>query len=79
MGVRLPPPVQINIKMTKVINYMTEAFEELKSNVTWITWAEAQKYTIIVALFSIIFSLMIWGFDSLFSKAISGFYNLIKG
>jgi preprotein translocase subunit SecE len=65
--------------MTKVINYMTEAFEELKSNVTWITWAEAQKYTIIVALFSIIFSLMIWGFDSLFSKAISGFYNLIKG
>ncbi len=58
---------------------MTEAFEELKSNVTWITWAEAQKYTIIVALFSIIFSLMIWGFDSLFSKAISGFYNLIKG
>jgi preprotein translocase subunit SecE len=71
--------VQINIKMTKVINYMTEAFEELKSNVTWITWAEAQKYTIIVALFSIIFSLMIWGFDSLFSKAISGFYNLIKG
>jgi preprotein translocase subunit SecE len=79
MGVRIPPPVQINIKMTKVINYMTEAFEELKSNVTWITWAEAQKYTIIVALFSIIFSLMIWGFDSLFSKAISGFYNLIKG
>ena len=65
--------------MTKVINYMTEAFEELKSNVTWITWAEAQKYTIIVVVFSIIFSLMIWGFDSLFSKAISGFYNLIKG
>jgi preprotein translocase subunit SecE len=79
MGVRIPPPVQINIKMTKVINYITEAFEELKSNVTWISWAEAQRYTVIVALFSIVFALIIWGFDSVFSKAISGFYNLLKG
>ena len=78
MGVRIPPPVQTFIKMTKVINYITESFEELKSNVTWITWAEAQRYTIIVALFSIIFSLIIWGFDSLFSRAITGFYNLLK-
>jgi preprotein translocase subunit SecE len=79
MGVRIPPPVQINIKMTKVINYITEAFEELRSNVTWISWAEAQRYTVIVALFSLVFALIIWGFDSVFSKAISGFYNLLKG
>lgn len=65
--------------MTKVINYITEAFEELRSNVTWISWAEAQRYTVIVALFSLVFALIIWGFDSVFSKAISGFYNLLKG
>lgn len=65
--------------MTKVINYITEAFEELRTNVTWITWTEAQRYTIIVALFSLFFALIIWGFDTVFAKAITGFYNLLNG
>jgi preprotein translocase subunit SecE len=43
--------------MTKVVNYISEAFEELKSNVTWPAWAEVQRLTIIVAVFSVVFRL----------------------
>jgi len=64
--------------MSKVFNYFSEAFEELKSNVTWPDWADVQKYTIIVALFSVVFAMATWGIDELFSKAIAWFFNWIK-
>jgi preprotein translocase subunit SecE len=64
--------------MTKVVNYISEAFEELKSNVTWPVWAEVQKLTIIVALFSVIFAMATWGVDELFAKSIAGFFNWLK-
>ena len=64
--------------MSKVFNYFSEAFEELKSNVTWPEWSEVQRLTIVVALFSIIFALATWGVDEFFSRAISVFFNWIK-
>jgi preprotein translocase subunit SecE len=30
--------------MARILNYISEAFEELKSNVTWPEWAEVQDY-----------------------------------
>jgi preprotein translocase subunit SecE len=71
--------VQKQIRMTKVVNYITDAFEELKSNVTWLPWSEVQRLTIIVAIFTVVFALATWGVDEVFRKAISGFFNLIKG
>ncbi|MCL9807890.1 preprotein translocase subunit SecE [Flavobacterium luminosum] len=65
--------------MNKVTNYISEAFEELKSNVTWPTWEEVQKLTIVVAVFSVIIALATWGIDTVFGKAIAGFFNWIKG
>jgi preprotein translocase subunit SecE len=64
--------------MTKVVNYISEAFQELKTNVTWPIWADVQRLTIIVAVFSIIFALLTWGVDEIFTKAIAGFFNIIK-
>jgi preprotein translocase subunit SecE len=64
--------------MTNVINYVSEAFLELKTNVTWLPWAEVQRLTIIVAVFSIVFSLLIWGIDEAFANAIAGFFKMIK-
>ncbi|NBL64416.1 preprotein translocase subunit SecE [Flavobacterium sp. NST-5] len=64
--------------MAKVVNYISEAFEELKNNVTWPEWAEVQRLTIIVAVFSVVFALATWGVDVVFAKAIEGFYNLLK-
>jgi len=62
----------------KVVNYISEAFQELKSNVTWPIWADVQRLTIIVAVFSIVFALLTWGVDELFVKALEVFFNIIK-
>ena len=78
MGVRIPPPVQNKINMSKVVNYISESFEELKSNVTWPAWSEVQRLTIIIAIFSITFSLATWGVDEAFSKTIGAFFTWIK-
>ena len=64
--------------MTKVVNYISEAFEELKSNVTWPEWAEVQRLAIIVAVFSVLFALAPWGVDEIFAKALAGFFNWVK-
>ena len=58
-----------------MINYIKESFEELKNHVTWPEWSEAQRLTVVVALFSIIFSLAIWGVDSVFSRVIKAYFN----
>ncbi|AWG23748.1 preprotein translocase subunit SecE [Flavobacterium kingsejongi] len=64
--------------MAKVGNYISEAFGELKTNVTWPEWAEVQRLTIIVAVFSILFALATWGVDVVFAKAIAGFFSWIN-
>jgi len=64
--------------MVGIINYVKESFEELKSHVSWTPWAEAQSLTVLVAVFSIIFSLAIWGVDTVFSRVIKEYFNLIN-
>lgn len=63
----------------KVFNYISEAFAELRDNVTWPEWAEVQKYTIIVAVFSVVCALATWGVDEAFSNGLAGFFTWIKG
>jgi preprotein translocase subunit SecE len=79
MGVRIPPPVQIKDIDMSVISYIKDSFSELKNNVTWSPWSEVQKLTIIVAVFSVLLSLAIWGADELLIKVIETFYSLING
>ncbi|WP_299395835.1 preprotein translocase subunit SecE [uncultured Gelidibacter sp.] len=64
--------------MSGFVNYISESFGELKNNVTWPTWAEAQRLTIVVAVFSIIFALAIWGVDTVFSGVIEAYFDWIK-
>lgn len=64
--------------MTKVVNYISEAFEELRSNVTWPEWSEVQRLTIVVALFSVIFALATWGVDEMFANILEKFFTWIK-
>ncbi len=64
--------------MKNLINYISESFQELRGNVTWLTWADTQRYTVIVAVFSLLLSLAIWGIDIFFTKAISGIYNILN-
>ncbi|HAH54843.1 MAG TPA: preprotein translocase subunit SecE [Flavobacterium sp.] len=64
--------------MAKVVNYISEAFEELKSNVTWPAWAEVQRLTIVVALFSVLFALATWGVDEMFANILEKFFIWLK-
>ncbi|MBU2928487.1 preprotein translocase subunit SecE [Winogradskyella psychrotolerans] len=63
--------------MAGLITYIKESFGELKNNVSWTPWPEAQKLTVIVAVFSIIFSLAIWGVDTVFSRAVRAYFDMI--
>lgn len=65
--------------MAGIVNYISESYNELKNHVTWPTMAEAQRLTVVVAVFSIIFSLLIWGVDTVFSEVIEQYFEWIKG
>lgn len=64
--------------MAGIVNYISESYNELRNHVTWPTWAEAQRLTVVVAVFSIIFSLMIWGVDTVFSSIIEQYFEWLK-
>ncbi len=76
-GVRVSQPVQTRNQMAGIVNYIKESFDELRNNVSWPTWAEGQSLTVLVAVFSIIFSLAIWGIDTVFSKVIKQYFELM--
>jgi len=61
-----------------MVNYITESYKELKNHVTWPTWAEAQKLTVIVAVFSVLLALAVWGVDTVFSKVVGIYFDWIK-
>ena len=61
-----------------MVNYIKESYNELKNHVTWTPWAEAQRLTVIVAVFSIVLALVVWGVDSVFAKVIAYYFDLIK-
>ncbi|MFC5046752.1 preprotein translocase subunit SecE [Aquimarina hainanensis] len=59
-------------------NYITESYNELRNHVTWTPWAEAQRLTVVVIVFSVLFSLAIWGVDTVFSNVIEYYFSLVK-
>ena len=61
-----------------MVNYITESYKELKNHVTWPSWAEAQKLTVVVAVFSIVLALAVWGVDTVFSKVVGLYFDWIK-
>jgi preprotein translocase subunit SecE len=60
------------------VTYVKESYNELVNHVTWPSWDEAQKLTVTVAVFSVIFALIIYGVDTVFSKAITNYFDWIK-
>lgn len=61
-----------------VINYIKESFEELNTNMTWLPKAEAQKSTVVVAVFTIIFALLVFAVDSVFQNGLDRFFNMFN-
>ena len=62
-----------------MVAYIKESLEELKNNVTWLNREQASNYMVVVAVFSILFALAIWGVDELFNYLIQLYFNNVIG
>ena len=79
-GVRVSQPVQPkNFEMAGIITYIKDSFEELSNNVSWTPRAELQRLAVVVLVFSVLFSLAIWGADTVLSGVVKAYLNLING
>ena len=67
------------LKMTTIINYIKNSYEELKNNVSWTPRNELQNLVLIVIIFSLLFSLAIWGADTVLSRIVKIYLNIING
>jgi preprotein translocase subunit SecE len=63
--------------MEPIIGYIKDSFVELKNNVSWTERSELQRLVAIVLTFSVLFSLAIWGADTVLSRIIQFYFNLI--
>ncbi|MCF6350726.1 MAG: preprotein translocase subunit SecE [Flavobacteriaceae bacterium] len=61
-----------------IVNYIKESFKELNNEVTWISLNEAQKSTILVVVFTIVFSLAVFVTDKFFQTILDAFLSYIK-
>jgi len=64
--------------MLGILRYFKDSYEELKNHVSWPSFNEGLELTVLVAVFSIIFSLVIWALDSVFSRIIKEYFNLLS-
>ncbi|SFC52867.1 preprotein translocase subunit SecE [Flexibacter flexilis DSM 6793] len=62
--------------MSKVSTFITESIEEMKTNVTWPTFAELQKSSVLVLVASLIFALVIGSADFVIKYVMNVVYNL---
>ena len=62
--------------MNNFVQYIKDSFEELNTNMTWVTREEAQKSTVVVAAFTIAFALVVAGIDQVFQAGLDNFFNL---
>ncbi len=61
-----------------LVNYIKDSFEELKNNVTWEKRDQAQKDTVLVAVFTVIFAIAVFVVDKFFQSALDQFFNIFN-
>jgi preprotein translocase subunit SecE len=61
-----------------IVSYIKESFSELKEHVSWTPANELSRLTVVVLVFSIIFALLIWAADSILSRVIKVYFDLIN-
>ncbi|MGX1023956.1 preprotein translocase subunit SecE [Flavobacterium sp. CS20] len=64
--------------MSGIIKYINESYYELINHVTWPSYADAQRLMVIVAVFSVLLALAVFGIDQLFSGIIEQYFNWVK-
>jgi preprotein translocase subunit SecE len=59
-----------------LVKYITDSFEELRNKVSWIPWEEAQKSTVVVAVFTVLFALAVFAVDKFFQTGLTEYFKL---
>lgn len=58
------------------IQYIKDSFDELNNHMTWISRENAQKTTVTVAIFTILFALAVAAIDLFFQTGLDNFFQL---
>ncbi len=61
--------------MNRMFSYIKEALVELLEKVTWPSWSDLQNSSIVVAIATVIIALIIYVFDTSFSKVLDLYYS----
>ena len=64
--------------MSKLGNYIQEAYDELVHKVTWPSWDELQQTTIIVLVALILVTAVIWGMDVVANQVLVLIYKILR-
>ncbi len=64
--------------MNKVKAYLLEVNEELVKKTSWPSWLDLQRSAVVVAVSSVIISLVIFGMDKLISEVLKIVYDFFK-
>ena len=59
-----------------MVNYIKDSFKELNTQVTWLPMSDAQKSTVVVAIFSVLFALAVFAVDKVFQLGLEQYFNL---
>lgn len=63
--------------MGSLVKYIRDSFEELRDHVKWTPLQELQKMTLVVVIFSVIFSLIIWLADTILSEVFKIYFDFL--
>jgi len=61
-----------------IVNYIKDSFKELNTQVSWLPMSEAQKSTVVVAVFSVLFALAVFAVDKVFQLGLEQYFNLFN-
>ena len=60
----------------KVVNYISESYDELMHKVSWPSWAELQGSAIVVSVATLIIAIIVFAMDEVFRNILEQFYKL---
>ena len=61
--------------MSKVTAYINDTIEEMRYKVSWPTYTELQKSSVLVLVGSVIFALVVGAMDFVYDKSLTWFYS----
>ena len=60
----------------KLVNYISDSYDELMHKVSWPSWSELQGSAIVVSVASLIIAVIVFAMDEVFRNVLLQFYKL---